>query len=495
MAFLAAAALSGGISCGSGPGPVAIVVDGRFGDWEGRKPAWSEPAGDGSAAGIDIKRVWLASRGKTLFIRFELGEELSLQSDNALALHLDTDLSPETGLPVAGIGADLSWYFGGRTGCVRTGAGETMCTAYDLGIVTAPTVTSRQFEVKLRGDGDAAGLLSPLFPSDAIRWVLKDEGSDSGDVACGPALFTLDDAPLPLPPEEVPMGKTAQEHLRVVTYNVYNDGLFKRKEPFRRILKAMEPDVIHFQEISGHSAEETRSLVSGMLGGSWHAAGCGDTVTVSRYPIVLERPLAGNLGVMIDLPDEKYSCDIFMINAHLPSGRHDRERQRETDAISSFIRVATRPGGAVTLPPGTPILLAGDLNFVGFSRQLKTLLTGDVADDGTFGPDRPPDWDSSPMTDVLAYHTGAPEVYTWWREGDSMGFGPGRLDYIIYTDSVISPAKSFVLCTETMSPSGPACHGLRRDDTSAASDHLPVVVDFIVPGIPRRPLPGEGGLR
>ncbi|MFH1037166.1 MAG: hypothetical protein V1789_00665 [PVC group bacterium] len=71
------------------------------------------------------------------------------------------------------------------------------------------------------------------------------------------------------------------------------------------------PDIIAFQEVRVTSEEEAREIVADMLGGDWHSARQGDTVTVSRYPIVMVRPIGGNLGALIDLPDEKYARDIW----------------------------------------------------------------------------------------------------------------------------------------------------------------------------------------
>ncbi|MDY7030111.1 MAG: endonuclease/exonuclease/phosphatase family protein, partial [Spirochaetota bacterium] len=418
FAFLSALVFPGGASAG-------IRIDGRFDDWEEISPAWTAPPGDASPSGNGILRVWTASGKKYLFLRFELGEEITLQSGNSLVLHLDTDGSADTGFPVNGIGADLSWHFGRRRGFVHADGRKVELNAYDLGIVSAPTVTSRQFEVRIARDAAVPGV-SSLFPAESLRWVLMDGGrARGGSASVAVSSFDFDEKEgRGTPYQRISMEKERPEYLRVMTYNVFNDGLFRKRDSFSRILRAVGPDVINFQEISRHSPRQTGAVISRMLGGYWYAAGVGDTVTVSRYPIKEKRPVAGNVGVRLDLPDEKYADDLFIINAHLASGRNDRRRQRQVDQIAFFIRVAKEPDGGMTLPPGTPILLVGDLNLVGRSRQLETLLTGDVEDNDAFGPDQPPDWDSSPLTDILAYHTCTPDVYTWWRKRERNGFGP-----------------------------------------------------------------------
>lgn len=84
------------------------------------------------------------------------------------------------------------------------------------------------------------------------------------------------------------------------------------------------------------------------------------------------------------------------------------------------------------------------------------------------------------MTDLAPSHLSAPEAYTW-ANYHRRGFGPGRIDYVIYADSAVAVANRFVLSTDTMSDADLAAGGLRRDDTRTASDHLPVVADLVLP--------------
>jgi len=117
---------------------------------------------------------------------------------------------------------------------------------------------------------------------------------------------------------------------------------------------------------------------------------------------------------------------------------------------------------------------------VGFAQQRETLLTGDIQDEGTYGPDFAPDWDASLIADVFPTHTTGAETYTWRSDGGS--FPPGRLDYFAYTDSVVTAAKNFILWTPDMSPAELSAAGLLADDSTDASDHVPVVLDLVIPG-------------
>jgi len=66
--------------------------------------------------------------------------------------------------------------------------------------------------------------------------------------------------------------------------------------------------------------------------------------------------------------------------------------------------------------------------------------------------------------------------YTWRNDGSS--YNPGKLDYIIYTDSNLSISKHFVLNTLAIPNSTLVEWELESDDTNEASDHLPRVADF-----------------
>jgi hypothetical protein len=143
--------------------------------------------------------------------------------------------------------------------------------------------------------------------------------------------------------------------------------------------------------------------------------------------------------------------------------------------VVAFLHDARTPGGRLELPPGTSFIILGDLNLVGDRQQLKTLLEGDIQNKSTFGEGGMPDWDDTPLADLVSYHTDAPAAYTWRNPNET--FLPGRLDFMIYTGSAMEVRKSFVLNTESMSPARLARYTLDKTDTEL-SDHLPKVADF-----------------
>ena len=90
-----------------------------------------------------------------------------------------------------------------------------------------------------------------------------------------------------------------------------------------------------------------------------------------------------------------YSPDLLFTAAHLHCCTAYANRQNEADEYVQFVQDAKSPGGNITLPYGTPMVYAGDLNSVGYAQQLITLLTGDIQNNATYGPDGAMDWDGT----------------------------------------------------------------------------------------------------
>ena len=129
------------------------------------------------------------------------------------------------------------------------------------------------------------------------------------------------------------------------------------------------------------------------------------------------------------------------------------------------------------------MIVLGDMNIVGGQQPLLTLATGDIQDNARYGIDSFPDWDGSANTILDATHNAVAgaETYTW--RNNMSQFDPGRLDYMVYSDSVLAPTKGFVLNTNTMTEADLTAAGLQPFDSlydgdSGHYDHLPVVMDF-----------------
>ncbi|MBU0641342.1 MAG: endonuclease/exonuclease/phosphatase family protein [Planctomycetes bacterium] len=285
--------------------------------------------------------------------------------------------------------------------------------------------------------------------------------------------------------------------LRIMSYNVYWDSIFPDVDPtqaakFERVVHALDADILNIQELN-RSATSVANLLDTIAPtpGGWQAHKGYDCVIVSRYPLSLKRTQTYPVGyldlaiALVDLPDERFMTDLYLMNNHFKccdGADNEAKRQRQADGLVNWMRDARTPGGYIDLPDGTAMAVVGDLNIVSSGQPLLTLLTGNIIDNTTYGPDSPPDWDGSELADAHPLHNFAgPDDYTWRDDGGS--YDPGRLDFVLYTDSVFSVSQQFVLNTVAMSDADLLATGLQRydialDEIGSRYDHLPVVVDF-----------------
>jgi endonuclease/exonuclease/phosphatase family metal-dependent hydrolase len=467
--------------------PAAIALDGEFDDWEEIPPLYTDETGDGGWTGIDLGVIKAAHDADYFYLYFEVGEEISLGSDQFLALYLDCDDRLTTGYEYRGIGAELQWIFGQRGGKVYRPEGMTPVQYSDIGFRGGPTVTSDRFEVSFSrhakvGDAKLLGTGTVAITIADHTW--NGEGVEDGDAA--PLLGTVlryylgEEAPPPMEP--VPLGRAAGTLLRVVSWNSLYTGLLdpERAPHFKRILKAVDPDVVCLQE--AWYASQTAATLDEWLplvGGQWQVSDYGNQITLSRIPIEYGWP--GGYGLM---PENVLQTTVvahggarvIIFNAHLAWGDQDEARQRQADAFIAYLRAMERGEAGMDVPEGTPFVFLGDLNLVGDAQQLTTLLTGDIQNEEEFGPDFAPDWDDTPLTSPALLQTERRMGYTW--RADSGSYWPGRLDYALLPDSAVQLAGGYLLYTSAMSQEVLAAHGLHADDSTSASDHLPLVLDL-----------------
>lgn len=299
--------------------------------------------------------------------------------------------------------------------------------------------------------------------------------------------------------------------VRMMSWNVRRSSVVPpdgaRYESFTRIIRALEPDVIAFQEIMRPDAtEKLRQLMDELLpldgGNSWQAHSVSDNTLISRFPLlqrggelVFRYPYP-NLGLpdfhygyataLVDLPNDVSDVDIYVVGMHNKSGAGENValRQLQSDATLRWIRDLRDSGREMAVSDFTPIVILGDMNVVrdASTQPFDTLLSGDIIDETEFGPDFEIDWDGTDLADVSPSHNARGERYYTWRY-DETPFDPGVLDRIIYTDSVLSVRQSFVLNTVAMSEGELVELGLLASDVlfrgeEGYFDHLPLVVDF-----------------
>ena len=450
-----------------------ISIDGEFDDWDNASLLFeidqSAPAPDG----IHVKRIWGANDDRFMFLKIEVDREITLLENNPLVLLIDSDNDISTGYDPDNTGAELRWLFGNRQGSFHTSSATHAIQFQHIRLRTAPTVTSDMFEIAIGSDTHPNGF-TPLFQADTITIHIRGDGDSH---AAGE--YTFDPEPVPSP-DPIPLDRFDVSDLRVLAFNAWNDKLFNDQftDEYRRILQALDPDIIAFQEIWDHDAEQTAQRMEFLFPGGddfqWQAVKLDrGNVTVSKYPVleswhILVGEQMSNqhrlTATLIDL-QETYHSNLLLVNVHLRccSGG-ENHRWNEIAALADFINDARKDGGLLQLAEGTPIILAGDFNLVGSSGQLAAIETDII------------DWDGSGFERVRARQTEKRMHYTW--RNDYGSFSPGKLDYIFYSGSTLSLKNKYTLQVEEMSPEQRALYGLADGDTKTASDHLPHVADF-----------------
>lgn len=453
----------------------SVFIDEDFSDWTDVDFIHIDKSGDMGQSGIDFQTFRAAHDKDFLYLYLETGKILNLDAGNNITLYIDIDNNNTTGLLRNGIGAELRYNFGSRSGNFYLPTKTFNLNHFDIGLFFSPTVTAERFELVLKRKFTLSDV--PISIDGDIRIVWEDmiPGGDALPDQQSGLLYSLV-SNQSFVEKSFEIKKTNQEYIRVLSYNVERDAIFKpnNQAHFRRIIQALDPDIIGFQEIYDNNTASTRALIESFLpNNTWYAAGVfPDIKLISKYPIQRSSSLDGNGVFLLDLGAFK----ALVIVAHLPCCENDSGRQKEIDRIMGFVRDSKNGLTDYKITDKDAIIIMGDMNFVGDRRQVKTLLSGEIVNTNIYGTSFTPDWDGSDLKDTKAHTTGLPTVFTWYSQNSS--FSPGRLDYIVYTGSNLQLENAFGLFTSTISPQLLEANGLQSRDVLSASDHIPVVADF-----------------
>lgn len=465
----------------------AIWIDEEFDDWNPDSPMITD-VGD-SDGNIDLLELQFTNDETYLFLRLKMNVEVDIfdqYEPHDIRIYIDGDANSETGDQIQdGFGADLEIYCDDQIAYFNGINGQQEVGYASFGFHCAPSLEATEFELALRRDATPVGS-NELFSGNTVRVQIRDLlGGDM--IPNGDEIFeyTFDDTPVE---EFVPitLEKDEDDAVRIVAYNTLSGLTGGTQDNYERVIKALQPDIVGFCEAGNISASGLKQLMDqwiplGTVDG-WYTTGSGGLKSASKWPIVEEWSLPAQHPMLIDMPDE-YGSDLLFTNAHLSCCASDNARQNQVDQFAAFILDAKQAGGEITLEDNTPFVYAGDLNLVGESEQLNTLLTGDIVNTGDYGPGGPLDWDFTDITDLFCYQTTNRMNYTWRRHNIGQ-WPPSRLDFQIYSDAVLNVDKSYTLQTELMEEADLLAHGLEAEDTEAASDHLPTVADYVFAGIP-----------
>jgi endonuclease/exonuclease/phosphatase family metal-dependent hydrolase len=463
----------------------AISIDGVFDDWDGLNPAVSDPTQEATAGELDLGSLWLANDQESIYIRLQVGRETIWQNDavqvagNDIRIYFDTDSDGSTGAFFEGFGADYEVRLGSKVALLHEPGGSVMLDLNQAGLRVGPSYSSTEFELRIpfEIEVDEAEMRRVI---DRPRFRLMIWEASGGDRLPDEAAVTYvssEEGVLPVVPAG--LDRTDPGDIRILSHNIHYNGTEEDPDPFRRYLRALQPDVVNFQEVWLWDADKTREFVTSVLDPEgrmeWYAAKVEDCVTVSRWPIDHSAAVDGNLVSRIDLPAGISGGDLVLFNAHTPCCGHNDQRDYEHDHMAATWRDLLDSKGPFPIESNDGVLFLGDFNMVGFGRQLASLRDGDIYNNELFGPDFEPDRQMGSLRVAPLRHTHSREIYSWRNDGER--YPPGRLDYIFYSSGWATLKRNFTLYTPDMPRTFLQSYGLRSDD-SLVSDHLVLVADF-----------------
>jgi endonuclease/exonuclease/phosphatase family metal-dependent hydrolase len=450
----------------------SIILDGRFEDWSAASSTFADSDWVYFRVAID-------------------GQAKPIQSaDSTLALWLDADDNGNTGIKMpapkaaASIGVDLIVEFSPQDSAGHASPGIALFTANtahekvpltrgQLEVEAAPTVASSSYEIRISRRPDAAAspdLARLLAGSGKARgmFVLVEGGKIVG--WSDPESFSLPRLRTPAAlPEADPPAKPAGA-IRVLSYNVHDNSPDKNPGPFIRLFEVTKPDVILLQEWNKNQASAQAWFTAQVSGESrWNAAvgAGGDVLIVSPHPIAAlttgpvtaagaDKP-ARFASAVVKTP----AGDVAVGTVHLKccgtaGSKEDQTRIAEAAAVQNAMKAA------FAADKSRLRIIGGDFNLVGTATPLDRMAAG-------------LDFDGSPLVAAEPLVLGDNAEFTWTNDAEV--FPPGRLDYILFSGSSADIVGAFVLDTRRLGGRSLARLGLDKAD-SAASDHLPVIVDF-----------------
>jgi len=456
-----------------------IKIDGFFDDWISITKTYFDSEFDSQST--ELLNFSVSNDNEYLFLKIKFGNEIDLTEPYVnpaeLFIYIDSDNNSSTGYATNNIGSEYGINFLGKFIFDDSNINfvDTL-SFYDLDVIPLPTITSDEFEIAIN-----RFLFSDTIAISIKESIGNDKMPDNGEVFT----YVFDNSILSNI-QSTDFSKNEPTHLRLMTYNVLSNGLINnnRVDEHRRIFGSAKADIITFQECGNINYND----VLGFLNTSpvyypyiYPDLNSGN-LTISKFPSIQSWQVANKIDAeLIDLPDSIYASDILILNGHPPCCGNNQGRQEHFDALIQFIHDAKTVGGDIDLPVNTPISFSGDMNLVGYSEQYYSIINGIISDTINFGNGGFPDWDNSPFQDQVSYFNEKNIAYTWDKSNPSAGdFPPGRLDFIFFTNSVMTCDKSFVISTEHMSPYLLEGNNLLWNDTKNASDHFPVVADFVI---------------
>ena len=502
------------------PGPV--VIDGAFGDWSAasyvaRRDA---PPGSANASGFasNADEIGVAQRADAhyVYLRLDLARAAALYGlHGTLSLEFDADDNATTGaeldgLPGTDFSIDLSPTINGHTTegagvrIMRHDGGARLTDTYALDFVLLPTYAASSAELRIARGRRLDSASAPVFSANAYRAQVVVHDS-TGAVRYRLPAFNARLAPMDtLTPAAAsdPLARAPNTQFRVLQWNVANEGIRDRPDHFRRILAAIDPDLLILDEVGGVVGYEgtgkfLATIDSGRSrapwsytyggGGGYQRTVIATRTNVAEYSELKFIPFADSmtarlLAAVPAATREKQRASladgvatggaIVMLNGKRvavfgvdlqsagngPNSWQELRRQAETNVVRDLARQVIRAHG-----PVDAVIAAGDHNLVATRQPLTTMGEIGLAFDG------------KPLSIAELLQLDHATAATW--DGSGGQFPPGRLDWISYSGASLEVLGGFVFDVADLDRHWRTAHHLEDDDSKKSSDHRPVVVD------------------
>jgi len=466
--------------------------------------------------------VWVQDDPRFLYLSFETGQEVNAQlARGTLRIVLDSDGVRATGREVDGLeGTDLAIELSHRATPAVLGTGMRVFVVgggdagedpsafdgYSLDLMAAPTHSADRFEVRIgRGRALAANTPAGLI-GDSVRIGLSFEDADGvrdrTEIVSHPFATRAVFGPRLLDNRFV---HPAQGSTRVVQWNVSSENFYRQADAFARVLGGLDAHVIVLDELPGSitwtDLERFLARPEFSAGAPWQftlgrSGGRQKTAIVSRLKLRAEEALlevdypSDSLDALAQaFPDSAWMAylereaevglsvagawvdignrPVLIAGVDLQSRGHDgspQDRLRDVQASVLLQRLNEASGGV----DGAALIVAGDLNTVGSARSLERLLAGSPR--------------SGRLIAAPAYTLNDASNATWRSPQGAPEFTPGRLDYVLVSESAFTIERTFVFDAGALTEARRSLMEVapEANDNQVTSDHLPVVVDLIL---------------
>ena len=504
--------------------PGHVIIDGSFADWNaGSYVARRDPSSDARDStqpysnNADVVGVAQQTDAHYVYLRLDLARAATLYGlHGAVSLEFDADGDASTGAEIDGLAGtdfsiDLSPMINGRQAdgaavrVLRNGRVVSNTDTYALDFVLLPTYLASTSELRIARGRRLDSASAPIFmgssyraqvavhdSTGALRYRLPAFSASLGAMDTTQHVASTD-----------PLARAPTTQFRVLQWNVANEGLRDRPERFRRILAAIDPDLLILDEVGGVVGREgtgrfLASIDSGRQrapwsytyggGGGYQRTVIASRTSVTEFPEFQLIPFSDSMtarllaavpaatrerqrasladalatgGAIVAMNGKRIA--VFGVDlqsaGNSPDSWQELRRQAEANMVRDLAVRATRAHG-----PVDAVIAAGDHNLVSTRQPLTTL--------GEIGLG----FDGKRLTPAELLQLDSATAATW--DGSGGQFPPGRLDWINYSAAQLQVVGGFVFDVADLGERWRVAHHLEPEDSKKSSDHRPVVVDL-----------------